>query len=120
MNHLEIQGNAFTGAFPDITCLRRLTFLDASSNAFNSLAGDGEWIADPTNKVSHIDFKSNALSGNLPSSGICGRYTRFIDLSGNAFVGSIPESVGECTSLRELRLGEFVDQNDGDGDAEES
>ncbi len=120
MNHLEIQGNAFTGAFPDITCLRRLTFLDASSNSFNSLAGDGVWIADPTNKVSHVDFKSNALSGNLPSSGICGRYTRFIDLSGNAFVGSIPESVGECTSLRELRLGEFDGGNDGNGDAEEN
>jgi hypothetical protein len=92
--------------------------LDASSNSFDALAGDGKWIADPTNKVSTIDFKSNALSGNLPSSGICGRYTRFIDLSGNAFVGSIPESVGECTSLRELRLGEFVDPNDGNGDGE--
>ena len=114
MNHLEIQGNAFTGAFPDITCMRRLTFLDASANAFDALAGDGGWIANPNNRVSTIDFRANALRGNLPSSGICGRYTRRIDLSGNALAGAIPESVGECTSLRELRLGEFVDLDEFD------
>ena len=112
LDHLEIQGNAFAGAFPDVSCLSQLTFVDASANAFESLGGDGRWIA--RNRVGDISFRSNALRGSLPSSGICGPYTRRIDLSGNAaLAGAIPESVGSCAGLLELRLGEIADDADG-------
>ena len=111
LDHLEIQGNAFAGAFPDVSCLSQLTFVDASANAFESLGGDGRWIA--RNRVGDISFRSNALRGSLPSSGICGPYTRRIDLSGNAaLAGAIPESVGSCAGLLELRLGEIADDAD--------
>ena len=108
LDHLDIQGNAFDGEFPDIACLSQLTFLDASGNKFETFAGDGGWIA--RNRVVDVSFRSNALRGNLPSDGICGPYTRRVDLSGNrGLLGAIPESVGDCASLHELRLGETLD-----------
>ena len=111
LDHIEIQGNAFAGTFPDVSCLSHLTFVDASSNAFETLEGGGEWIAQ--SRVSDLRFRSNALRGSLPSSGICGPYTRRVDLSGNAaLVGAVPESIGTCAGLLELRLGETVDVDD--------
>ena len=108
LDHIDIQGNAFDGVFPDIACLSQLTFLDASGNKFETLAGDGGWIA--RNRVVDVSFRSNALRGNLPSDGICGPYSRRVDLSGNrGLLGAIPESVGDCASLHELRLGETLD-----------
>ena len=122
LDHLEIQGNAFDGVFPDVACLSQLTFLDASGNAFETLAGDGGWIA--RNRVVDVSFRSNALRGSLPSAGICGPYTRRVDLSGNpGLVGAIPESVGDCASLHELRLGETLDvgsSDDVEDDAEDA
>ena len=113
LDHIDIQGNAFDGVFPDIACLSQLTFLDASGNKFETLAGDGGWIV--RNRVVDVSFRSNALRGNLPSDGICGPYTRRVDLSGNrGLLGAIPESVGDCVSLHELRLGETLDVGSSD------
>ena len=44
LSHIEIQGNQFGDALPDLSCLNELWFLDASRNKFDS-AVSLDWIA---------------------------------------------------------------------------
>ncbi|XP_039136152.1 receptor-like protein EIX2 [Dioscorea cayenensis subsp. rotundata] len=126
LNVLSFQFSSLKGPLPDwLGELRNLTFLDISSNPFNSSipASIGKlsqlqklylyssalngFIPESLGRLSslqHLDLHDNTLNGSIPQS--LGRLSslQYLDLHDNTLNGSIPQSLGRLSSLQYLDL----------------
>ena len=58
-------------------------------------------------QVTHIELPRNGLNGPFPAAfGVAVPRLEVLDLAGNGLAGLLPPGLGNCTALRELRLGD--------------
>ncbi|KAG7031508.1 putative LRR receptor-like serine/threonine-protein kinase IRK [Cucurbita argyrosperma subsp. argyrosperma] len=98
---LDFSGNNFTGRIPStMENLQYLKVLHLSSNGFTDSFPESVMKCQ---SLLAIDFSHNLITGNLPPTGSLAKL-QFLNLSGNSFVGPIPETIGDLKSLSILDL----------------
>ncbi|XP_022941816.1 probable LRR receptor-like serine/threonine-protein kinase IRK [Cucurbita moschata] len=98
---LDFSGNNFTGHIPTtMGNLQYLKVLNLSSNAFTDSFPES---AMKCQNLLALDISHNFIMGNLPAIGSLAKL-QFLNLSGNSFVGPIPETIGDLKALSVLDL----------------
>ncbi|XP_023532285.1 probable LRR receptor-like serine/threonine-protein kinase IRK [Cucurbita pepo subsp. pepo] len=98
---LDFSGNNFTGHIPTtMGNLQYLKVLNLSSNGFTD--SFPESVMKCQNLLA-IDISHNFIMGNLQAIGSLAKL-QFLNLSGNSFVGPIPETIGDLKALSVLDL----------------
>ncbi|KAL2921001.1 Receptor-like protein EIX2 [Bienertia sinuspersici] len=106
LSHLDFSGNQLEGPIPDILSnIKPLTHLDLSFNNFQSLP---KTFGDLCS-LQQLILSGISLSDKLPNiiqtlTGCASKSLLTLDLSTNQIWGSVPDSIGAFSSLRELYL----------------
>ncbi|XP_077212070.1 probably inactive leucine-rich repeat receptor-like protein kinase At3g28040 [Tasmannia lanceolata] len=102
LQFISLAGNYFEGPIP--TTLQKCSFLGGLNLSDNNLSGNpnfrnGIWLLT---KLTTLDLSHNAFSGSIPE-GIAGlKYLKELYLQGNQFSGPLPTDLGLCTHLKNL------------------
>ncbi|XP_043817351.1 receptor-like protein 15, partial [Manihot esculenta] len=123
LTFLDISNNHFNGtiSFKELKNLKNLTFLDISYNNFNGTLSFKEFST--FKRLETLNLKGNAFTGSIPKDhlqrkvvnvnnpficyniGLCGlKDLQHLDLSYNEFGGTLPQCLGNLTSLTFLDL----------------
>ncbi|KAK2393734.1 LRR receptor serine/threonine-protein kinase EFR [Trifolium repens] len=124
--YLDLQGNYFTGEFPQsLFGLHRLKLLDLSHNELvggiplkmgdlsklqhlnlghNNFSGFIPQSMFNLKKLEHLDFSFNFIKGTIPN--VIGQLhvLRILDFSNNKMSGTIPQTISNLSSLEEIYL----------------
>ncbi|MDR1517720.1 MAG: leucine-rich repeat domain-containing protein [Dysgonamonadaceae bacterium] len=92
LEYLDLSGNNLSGIIPALN-IAKLVVLDLSGNEFTDMA------AQTLSDLEYLALRQNKLQGSLPSSWANYKKLIYIDVSANAYTGSIPN----WTALIRLR-----------------
>lgn len=101
LRSLDLHGNNFEGDIPEnISQLNMLSFLYIHENKFSGRIDDLFTLR----RLKYLNASTNEFSWGIPDTIRKTKQLEKLVLSGNQLMGSIPEEIGVCRNLRELYL----------------
>nr|GMD69897.1 systemin receptor SR160 [Ipomoea batatas] len=101
LQHLDLSSNCFSGNIgASLSSCYNLSFLNLSNNMF------GGGVAKlPSGSLQYLYLRGNHFGGELPGhiGDLCTTLVE-LDLSSNNFLGTVPETLGDCSALELLDL----------------
>lgn len=108
LEYLMVDGNNFSGKFPNLPKSHRLRWLSATGNQLGSGEVDGlSFISSLTNatKLESLAVNNNSFGGVLPESlGNLSNKLVLLYLDNNQISGRIPDEIGNLFNLQDIQL----------------
>ncbi|KAJ8755259.1 hypothetical protein K2173_019057 [Erythroxylum novogranatense] len=103
LHYLSLAGNALQGPLPNMASCSSLNYLDLSNN---QLSGNPEFLSGIwlLKNLQTLDLSYNAFSGSVPNGISAIHNLKDIKLQSNQFSGKLPADIGLCPHLRMLNL----------------
>jgi Leucine-rich repeat (LRR) protein len=104
INWYSVSNNTLTGEIPQLICnLSSALVLDLSSNYLNGLLP--KCLGNMSEYLSILNLHGNSFHGTIPDTFPEGNKLKMIDFRQNQLQGRLPRSLANCTMLEALNLG---------------